>query len=456
MIRWLLTIFLGLQVAGQDVFTLYDYYNTISENHPVFTQSDLQETFGEALVLYQRGLFDPKIKSNYDAKEFKETQYYDMLDAKLEVPIWLNTDLKLGYERNLGSRLNNDVTQTDGLVYAGISVPIGRGLFFDPRRLAVKSAYIDQENTFEEARLMRNDLMIMAADVYWAWFQAYNMKQIADSAYELSLQRFRLVKIGAENGDYPIIDTVETKIQVQLRRNEQIKADVNYANAQIQLQNFLINNSGVPVEDVSEFLPDQVRTSSLDTLDINASIENHPELQLLFNQYRQYDLERKWAVESFKPQLDFNYNFINETVGVPDEVAFFQNNYKVGLSFEFPILLRKERGKLQQITIKQQQNELKRVDKRIIIETKAENLLIKISQTREMIRQMQEMVQGYERLLEAERIKFLNGDSNIFMINSRENKLIEARNKLVELEADYGFFQEELKWVLGILGDLAL
>ena len=63
-----------------------------------------------------------------------------------------------------------------------------------------------------------------------------------------------------------------------------------------------------------------------------------------------------------------------------------------------------------------------------------------------MLDEQQRMVENYERLLEGERIKFNNGESSIFLINSRENKRILAEIKLIELQAEYGRALGQLKW----------
>jgi len=42
------------------------------------------------------------------------------------------------------------------------------------------------------------------------------------------------------------------------------------------------------------------------------------------------------------------------------------------------------------------------------------------------------MTQNYSALLEAEKTKFSIGESSVFLLNSRENKLFEAQEKLLE------------------------
>jgi outer membrane protein TolC len=64
-------------------------------------------------------------------------------------------------------------------------------------------------------------------------------------------------------------------------------------------------------------------------------------------------------------------------------------------------------------------------------------------------------VQNYNTLLEAEYIKFDLGESSIFLVNSREQKLIEAQLKLIELRGKFFKTRQKLEWAAGRLGLLA-
>jgi outer membrane protein TolC len=58
----------------------------------------------------------------------------------------------------------------------------------------------------------------------------------------------------------------------------------------------------------------------------------------------------------------------------------------------------------------------------------------------------QAAVRNYDRLLRAEEEKLLNGQSTLFLINSREMKLIDARQKLLSLQAKYA--KTQANWTL--------
>jgi len=54
-------------------------------------------------------------------------------------------------------------------------------------------------------------------------------------------------------------------------------------------------------------------------------------------------------------------------------------------------------------------------------------------------------VVGYEQLLEAENIKFLYGESSVFLLNKRQEKFIDGKLKLVKLKV--GLQTEKLNYL---------
>ena len=56
---------------------------------------------------------------------------------------------------------------------------------------------------------------------------------------------------------------------------------------------------------------------------------------------------------------------------------------------------------------------------------------------------------GAERLRNGEQIRFENGESSVFLLNSREASLVSARVKLAELQAKYAQTQATLRWAAG-------
>ena len=83
-----------------------DFYALVLENHPVVKQADLQPEKARQMLRSARGHFDPKIEVDWDVKEFKGTDYYNILNAGLKIPVWFPVDIKAGVDRNTGVFLN--------------------------------------------------------------------------------------------------------------------------------------------------------------------------------------------------------------------------------------------------------------------------------------------------------------------------------------------------------------
>jgi outer membrane protein TolC len=127
----------------------------------------------------------------------------------------------------------------------------------------------------------------------------------------------------------------------------------------------------------------------------------------------------------------------------------FRNNYKFGMSLYYPLLLRKERGKLQMNTLKiyQTKQDITQTERDIInnIESTFNEYLTYSSQ---LIIQ-QEQVELTNLLLNGERDKFFNGESTLFLVNTREVTMINAELKQIDLRNKVSKTLSELYWSAG-------
>jgi outer membrane protein TolC len=61
------------------------------------------------------------------------------------------------------------------------------------------------------------------------------------------------------------------------------------------------------------------------------------------------------------------------------------------------------------------------------------------------------MARNYEFMLRNEELKFNQGSSSLFLIISRENKLIEARQKVLNVNLKYIKAYYKQRWAAGLL-----
>lgn len=421
-------------------FTFDSFMDIVSAHHPMSKRAALQEQLGQANLMSARGAFDPVIFSQTGQKYFNNDQYYSIINSGLKIPTWLGIDISAGYETTDGIYLNPELTTPDaGLVYAGISIPIGQGLFIDKRRADLKKAKLFEEITLLERDLMLNDLFFNAGKAYWDWFTAFHEMKVFEEAFNLSDVRFEAVRTSAILGDVPFIDTTEALIQVQNNLLNYQQAQLDYKNSTEFLQIFLWDEGVIPLElNVNTFPPklEEVESVPIDenlVQEINILINQHPALLQYRLKIDQLDVERRLKREMLKPTINLKYNALNEPVGRNPFTEYSINNYTWGLEFGMPLFLRRERGDLKQVNNAIQQSELELTDYNANIQFKVKATLNEWATTKEQTDLWGNAVKEYRRMLDGERSLFDNGESSIFMINTREMSYVNAQIKYLEL-----------------------
>ncbi len=435
----------GSVLAQQDsvlVLSFDRYMQLVKDHHPVARQAALQVQLGEATLLQSKGLFDLQAFTSVAQKYYDGTQYYSKVDGGLKLPTWFGLELKSGYEQNEGVYLDPErTTPSGGLWYAGVSVPVGQGLFIDKRRAELKKARSYVNMTKTDQQIMLNDLLFAAGKVYWDWFSAYQNLEVYREALSLSQVRFEAVKQGAELGDRPFIDTLEAGIQVQNRLVGVQQTQLDFANATAMLEVYLWAEGVVPLELEDSTVPESIadiKASAADEAIAESSdslIASHPELARYGFQLEQLEIEKQWQREQMKPTLNLNYNAIAEPVGGDLFSSYSINNYTWGLNFQMPLFLRRERGAVQMAELRIQETVLDVGLKNASLMFKASASLNEWNATKEQADVYARTVQDYAGLLEGERQLFNSGESSLFMVNARELGYINAQINQIEILA---------------------
>ena len=136
--------------------------------------------------------------------------------------------------------------------------------------------------------------------------------------------------------------------------------------------------------------------------------------------------------EQLKPQLNLQYNLLNEPINYNPFNQISPNNYKWGLTFEMPLFLRKERADFQLSGIKLQDEKLNLENNKAYLNAKIENAYIDLINSLNQFEIYKNTVDDSKRLLDAEKTMFDNGESSLFLINARETAYIQAKLKYIE------------------------
>tara|TARA_R110002051_G_scaffold234092_1_gene295706 strand:- start:76383 stop:77789 length:1407 start_codon:yes stop_codon:yes gene_type:complete len=441
--------FLNGQTNDTVVLNFNEYLGFVKKYHPIAKQAELTIAIGQANLMKSRGGFDPKIEVDFDTKEFKGTDYYDRLNATFKIPTWYGVTLKGTFEQNDGEFLNPESTVSeDGLYAAGVSMSVGQGLWINERMATLKQAKFFREQSMADRDLLINEILYQASLAYFDWLEAYNESKIFDNFYENAKIRFNGVKQSAASGQVAAIDTVEAKIAVQDRLLNFEQAKVRLMNTSLKLSNFLWLNDNIPLELQENVIPDQNLNKEIDiTLEIlgvpldSFTIENHPKLKSLDFKIKALNVDKNLKANKLLPKIDLEYNFLTETPALINSLQ--TPNYKGGIRFEVPLFLRKERGDLKLAKFKLQDAEFDFKNAEIAIKNKIIAIYKELDSFEIQNSLIDEIVQNYTTLLLAEERKFSFGESSLFLINSRESKLIDAELKKNQVQNK--FFEAKAK-----------
>lgn len=439
-----LLLFIAFLIQGQEqdsiILRFNEYLGYVKKYHPIAKQAELTLGIGQANLMKARGGFDPKIQVDYDRKQFKGSEYYDRLNAAFKIPTWYGIELKGTFEQNDGDFLNPaETVPTDGLYSAGVSMSVGQGLWINERMATLKQAKYFREQSKADGDLLVNQILYEASLAYFDWLRAHNEALVYKNFLNNADIRFQGIKKRAETGDLAAIDTVEAKIAVQNRALSFEQAKVQLMKRSLELSNFLWMNNNVPVELKENVLPDSNIDGEIDTtLEIlgkpldSFTLENHPKLLSLGYKIDGLRVDKNLKANKLLPKIDLEYNFLTET---PEFVNSLQTQeYKGGVNFRMPLFLRKERGDLKLAKFKLQDAQYDFDNAEIQLKNKIVAIYRELDsfETQNML--INDIVNNYDTLLSAEERKFSFGESSLFLINSRESKLIDAELKQISLQ----------------------
>jgi len=443
------------------MFELKDLEEIVFFNHPIVKQAELLSEEAKAKVMQAWGGFDPALKSHFGRKTFGNTEYYNNWSNELKVPLWLaGADLKIGYDRNVGPYTNPETqTGTPGLSGIGVAIPIGQGFLIDARRNTLRQSKVMVNYAEAEQIKQINKVWFDAVKDYWNWFYAHRQYALVLEGAELAFTRYEAVRNQTLMGDKPPIDSVEAVITYQERSLQLEKIKVQLTNTRLLLSNHLWSNRLEPMELPEYTIPQnpvQQKTGSdrtqIDSLLANAASE-HPEILMLKSKGMQLELERNYRRELLKPKLSVSASLLTSRTAfgpqVPDNYQLQWSNYKMGIDFSFPLFLREQRGKLREVIVKQQalNFDLQQTGREITTNILSSyNKLI--AYEAQLVIQARS-VENQQVLVSGELAKFDLGESTLFLINSRESKLIDMRIKMAELVTDYQKAIAELYYVAG-------
>ena len=454
-------LFISRVAPAQDslkVLSAKQFIQLVRQYHPVALQADNNIEQARAGVTVARSFFDPMLQTQAAEKVFDGKQYYRYTQPQLTIPTWFGVELYAGAEYLTGVRTNPEET-LGRTSYAGISLPLLKDLLLDKRRATLQQAKITQRQSEVEKRIALNDLLQEAINTYWDWVQQHRLKETIDQLVAVNEKRLVLIRTSVRLGDRPAIDTVEALAQLQSFQSVQQEQNVAMLNAALALSAFLWTPGTEPYLLPQDVQPPalSINTAALllpttDSL-LTLARAQHPHLQQYDFKLSSLAIEQRLKFQSLLPKLDLKYNQLGKGYNVMKTATtpFLQHNYQYGVSFSMPLRLSEGRGEYRRAKLKIQNTEMDRAQKALAIENKVKTLTNKLQALQAQLLIQQSALQNYATLQRAEEVRFFSGESSLFLINTRENKVLEAQQKVIELQTKIAQTNIDVQWAAGTL-----
>ena len=425
-------------VRGQESMSLEEFLGYVKAFHPLVKQADIKLSESEAKLLKARGAFDPKLAADFNDKTFKGSNYYERLRATFSIPTYYGLTLKGQFSEAEGALLNPENSVSGDQLYGvGASIDLGKGLLANERMTALKQAkrFVDQAK--EENALRVNEILLEATDAYLDWYRAYKSFEIFDEFIANAKFRYHGVRDRFTSGDLAAIDTTEARIAYQNRLLSQEKASLKLREKTLKASNYLwIEDTPVEINPTVTPALSQESFETLFSIDL-IDLESHPKLRALGYKTDIQRFERRLQRSNLLPEVTLDYQWLSETDPSQNfNLALDPDNSTTKLKVALPLFLRKERSALKLASLKLQDATLEQ--ERVYIELK--NKLAALNTASESLSRQRlladSMVIDYTTLFKGEQQKFEAGESSLFLVNSRESKLIEATLKAIDTEVE--------------------
>lgn len=442
-----------LKTFGQEnsplEFSYNEFLGYVKKYHPLVKNANLELNKAQANLMMARGGFDPKIEVDFSKKQFKDSDYYSILNSSFKIPTWYGIEIKASFDNNEGIYLNpENSVPNQGLTSLGIFVPLGQGLFINQRMADVRKAKMQIQLSNAERKLLAISVLYEGSVAYFNWKKNYNEVKLYENYLKNAQIRFKGIQSLIQQGDKPAIDSIEAGIIVKNRLLSLEDSRLKLNKAKLELSNFLWLENNIPLELSDELIPEkkleltiQETLKTNDLLNSEFSIANHPKINALQSKIDILNVDRKLKANMLLPKIDLGYSYLSEP-------SYFDNyqfeDYKIGLNFYFPLFLRKERGSLKLAKFKVQETEFALALEKVQLTNKINAQKIEIASILKQKELIKELVEDNSVMLNSEERLFSFGESSMFLINSRENNLVTAQLSLIAMENRYYVANSEL------------
>ncbi len=344
-------------------------------------------------------------------------------------------------------------TLSGGEASVGIALSLLRGRETDERRTNLQTAALDIQLWQAQYQGLLNDQLYLAASTYLKWYESSLKRQALEAMSTTLRNSGRALQQRVEQGDaaqMDLDDFTSSTLEVSLLQTDTEQAQ---AVAVAKLQDFISEPAPLAIPGTTrQQWPFSVNDTRLRLL--KQSLATHPlQLQMglsLQNSQAQLQL----AKNNLLPVLDVKAS-VGRDIGQGNK-TLQGTETKVGLDFSYPIGNRKNQAEQHKAQAKVRQNQLKIADLNQKLEQQFEAAVARWKQSQQALALRQQAQTLAERLQRAQLARFNSGDTDMFVLNARQTKLIKAQMEAISAHVDQRQAELDLFYAAAALDSLAL
>lgn len=430
-------------------------------NHPLYLMGSFRIDQENGSILKSLGALDPKLSAK--KKTYVEGGYSgDYAEATLEQPTTYYgvrpfASMRLG-RGSFPVYYDELSTADNGEFGVGVFVPLLRGREIDDIRANIAIAHLKRQASDVNRELVLLELKRDASKVFLGY--EINKSKIAIYKELIDKAEARVSQITAEiaAGDKPRIALIDNERLLIKRRYEQNKIfeKVKVAKTKVLFYapNFVHIDEKKYADSIEMIESEQKKFDSV-TLKIKdlavlkaKAVEKRPEMKVLGVKLNEIEQLLHLEENNLLPNLDLEVVRYDD-MGRYESKKGDSPEIQGMLSFKMPLYRRKARGEVMKLRNKANEIRSKRdaVERKIKLSIDAIDVVYRRSLER--MKMARKQVFYSKQLEEAEKEKFISGESNLIFVNIREQATADAEVQLLEAIGDLISARIDMKAAVG-------
>ncbi len=424
--------------------TLETVLRSTETAHPMLLAADLDREAATGETLAAEGGFDASWKTRATARPVGYYDYYTV-DSVVEKPtaLW-GVSTFAGWRLGLDKFPDYDEklrTLDFGQARAGVNIPVLRNGPTDRRRASLARADLAQRMAQLTWAQQRIELRRMASHRYWAWVAAGRKLEVAETLLANVEARQAAVGARVRTGDLPSIEETDNARALEQRRAQVALSLRSLEQTAIELSLFFRGERAQPVLPRREQLPvdwPDSEEQSNPASDLTQALQQRPEPKRLELQREQHGVELDFTENQLLPALDFQVvGARNFGPALPERPDLDEPVLELSLLLDVPLQNRANEGRATALRAQIERTALQQRFAAERVAADVQDAYSAVARAKERISSIHREVQLALELEAAERERFAAGDSQLLIVNLREQQTAEARLREVDALFDY-------------------